>query len=83
MDAFLMARRTLTSIVEALAWLAAFAAVLAGFAVIIGSGGEFVLHGGLLVLVGPVAAHVCGRTLILLVHAERTLGDVRRALARG
>ena len=83
MDALLVARRTFTSIVEALAWVGALAAVLAGFVLIIGSGGELLLRGGLLVLVGPVAAHVCARTLILLAHAERMLDDVRRALARG
>lgn len=83
MDALLAVRRTFASIVEVLSWVGAVAAVLVGFVVIVGSGGDLVLRGGLLVLIGPVAAHICGRTLILLVNADQTLSDVRRALVRG
>ncbi len=83
MNALVAVRRRFAAIVEVLSWVAAVVAVLAGFVVIIGSGGELVLRGGLLVLIGPVAAHICGRTLILLAHADQAFSDLRRALARG
>lgn len=83
MDTLLVVRRRFASIIEVLSWVGAVVAVLAGFVVIIDSGGELVLRGGLLVLIGPVVAHICGRTLILLAHADQTLSDLRRALVRG